>query len=72
MFRITRGINLQHAPAFSPIFRFPDGATLPLYTGGEPDDAPPAAAASTVASADASATADESVASAEAAPDTPA
>ena len=60
MFRITRGITLQQAPAFSPIFRFPDGATFPLYDGDEPDDAPPAAAAST----DASAAADEPVASA--------
>jgi hypothetical protein len=68
MFRITRGITLQQGPAFSPIFRFPDGAHLPIYAGDEPDDAPPATAAGT----DADAAADAPVASAEAAPDTPA
>ena len=46
MFRITRGITTQHAPAFSPVFRFPDGTLLPIHGEDEADDAPPAASGS--------------------------
>jgi hypothetical protein len=46
MFRITRGITSQYAPAFSPIFRFPDGTLLPIHGDDEADDAPPAAPSS--------------------------
>lgn len=41
MFRITRGITIDHAPAFpNPSLRFPDGTPLPIYADDEPADAP--------------------------------
>ncbi len=37
MFRITRGILIQHAPAFPvPALRFPDGSPMPIYGDDEP------------------------------------
>lgn len=40
MFRITRGITIQPAPAFSPSLHFPDGTPLSVYRHDESDDAP--------------------------------
>jgi hypothetical protein len=35
MYRITRGSQIQHAPAYpSPAFRFPDGVPIPIYLEG--------------------------------------
>jgi hypothetical protein len=37
MFRITRGITIDHAPAFpNPALRYPDGTPLPVYRDGKP------------------------------------
>jgi hypothetical protein len=43
MFRITRGMTTQHGPAFSPIFRFPDGELLPIVGDEGAGDALPSA-----------------------------
>jgi hypothetical protein len=45
MFRITRGMTTQHGPAFSPIFRFPDGELLPIVGDEGAGDALPSASA---------------------------
>lgn len=45
MFRITRGISIDHAPAYpSPAFRFPNGTPISIHAEDErapqPDDTP--------------------------------
>jgi len=45
MFRITRGITIDPAPAYpSPLLRFPDGARVPVHPESEiaatPEEAP--------------------------------
>lgn len=52
MFRITRGISLDHSPAFpNPSFRFPNGTALPIHGEDDADPAlPPPAEASNGAS----------------------
>lgn len=41
MFRITRGISLDHSPAFpNPSLHFPNGAALPIHGEDETDPSP--------------------------------
>jgi hypothetical protein len=41
MFRITRGITLDHAPSLpNPLLRFPNGTPIPIYIGDTADAAP--------------------------------
>lgn len=45
MFRITRGISIDHAPAYpSPVLRFPDGTPIPIYVESERAPEPDATA----------------------------
>ena len=61
MFRITRGITIEHAPAFpNPCLRFPDGTPLPIYGDDEPADAPDQPLPSEIVPATTSNTADMS------------
>ena len=50
MFHITRGIHIQHGPAYpSPVLRFPDGTPIPIYTGTEDEHREPKTPPSTEA-----------------------